>query len=95
MIRDDEIELYEQKIAEARVMSPGEKLLAGPRMFERWCELMREAIRLEIPWAGPSRVEEMLRDRIRLLREDDGDRYVPLASLRFEFLDLSTMRSGL
>jgi hypothetical protein len=37
--------LYAQQIDRARGMDPGEKLLEGPRLFERACRLMVEGIR--------------------------------------------------
>ena len=41
--------LYREEVARARTMSPGEKLLEGPRLFERACRIMADGIRHHRP----------------------------------------------
>lgn len=41
--------LYREEVARARAMSPAEKLLEGPRLFERACRLMADGIRHRHP----------------------------------------------
>jgi hypothetical protein len=41
--------LYREEVARARAMSPGEKLLEGPRLFERACRIMADGIRHRHP----------------------------------------------
>lgn len=65
-------EIYRQKLRAARAMSPEDKLLAGPRLFERSCRIMAEGIRSEYPDADEDRVQEILRGRLALLRRLRG-----------------------
>jgi hypothetical protein len=41
--------LYSEEIARARSMKPEEKLLEGPRLFDRACRLMADGIRHSHP----------------------------------------------
>ena len=41
--------LYREEVARARAMSPAEKLLEGPRLFDRACRLMADGIRHRHP----------------------------------------------
>jgi hypothetical protein len=41
--------LYAEEIARAREMDPAEKLLEGPRLFERACRLLMDGIRHQHP----------------------------------------------
>ena len=50
-------------------MSPEEKFLAGPRLFDQECRIMMDAIRDEFPEADKQRVREILKQRINLLRD--------------------------
>lgn len=67
-------DLYRQKVRAARAMSPEDKLLAGPRLFERSCRIMLDGIRSEYPEADEDRVQEILRERLALLRRLRGRR---------------------
>lgn len=60
--------LYREEILLARRMSPEEKFLAGPRLFDRVCRIMRDGIRDQHPGADEARVEEILQARLRLTR---------------------------
>lgn len=61
-------DLYWQKVRAAQAMSPEEKLLAGPRLFERSCRIMADGIRSEFPEAEEDHVQEILRERLARLR---------------------------
>jgi hypothetical protein len=52
--------LYAEEVARAREMAPGEKLLEGPRLFDRACRLMTDGIRHRHPEADDDAVHEML-----------------------------------
>jgi hypothetical protein len=41
--------LYREEVARARAMEPGDKLLEGPRLFDRACRLMADGIRHRHP----------------------------------------------
>lgn len=68
--------IYLDKIRAARAMSPEDKLLAGPRLFERSCRIMLDGLRHENPDADEARLETLFRERLaRWLRlEGDDDR---------------------
>lgn len=53
----------------ARRMSPEEELWAGARLFDDVCERMKAGIRMQFPEADERRVTEILRERLRRLRE--------------------------
>jgi hypothetical protein len=59
-------EIYREKVLRARMMSPGEKILAGPELFDLACEWARAGIRRQHPHAGEGQVLELLEQRIRL-----------------------------
>ena len=42
-------ELYRDEVARARAMNPEDKLLEGPRLFERACRLMADGVRHRHP----------------------------------------------
>ena len=41
--------LYREEVARARAMRPGEKLLEGPRLFDRACRVMADGVRHRHP----------------------------------------------
>jgi hypothetical protein len=62
--------LYREEIARARAMSPEDKLLEGPRLFERACRVMCDGIRHQHPELDDAGVLALLRarlDRVRAL----------------------------
>ena len=62
--------LYREEVARARAMSPEDKLLEGPRLFERACRVMRDGIRHQHPDLDDAGVMALLRarlDRVRAL----------------------------
>lgn len=60
--------LYIDKIRLARETLPEEKLLDGPRLFDRSCRIMLEGIRDQFPEASDKEVQRILRDRLDLVR---------------------------
>lgn len=61
-------ELYREEVLAARRMSPEEKLLAGPRLFDYACRITADGIRAANPDADERRVCELLRARLELAR---------------------------
>lgn len=59
-------EIYREKVLRARKMSPGEKILAGPELFDFACAWTRAGIRRENPEAAEQQLLKLLEDRIRL-----------------------------
>ena len=56
--------LYREEIARARSMKPEEKLLEGPRLFDRACRLMADGIRHTHPELDDDAVRTLLADRL-------------------------------
>ena len=56
--------LYREEIARARAMSPEDKLLEGPRLFDRACRVMGEGIRHQHPDLDEAGVLALLRERL-------------------------------
>ena len=67
-------DLFRQRVLAARAMPPEEKLLAGPRLFDRSCRIMVDGIRDEFPDADEIRVREILTERLALLRQLEQSR---------------------
>ena len=67
-------ELYRERVLNARRMPPEDKLLAGPRLFERACRIMVDGIRDECPEADEEQVRQMLAQRLTVARrlEESG-----------------------
>lgn len=63
--------LYREEVARARAMDPGEKLLEGPRLFDRACRVMADGLRHRHP----------------ALNEDEVRRRVEAQLARLEALD--------
>jgi hypothetical protein len=61
-------ELYRERVLRARATPPEEKLLDGPRLFEFTCRVMMDGIRDENPDADEIRVQQILAQRLDLLR---------------------------
>lgn len=60
-------DIFREKVLRARRMSPEEKLLDGPRLFDLACRIMMDGIRYQHPDADERRVREILRERLELL----------------------------
>lgn len=59
--------LYREEVARARTMSLEDKLLEGPRLFERACILMAEGIRHRQPGLDQRDVDRLIRRRLARL----------------------------
>ena len=72
-------DIYRQRVLRAREAPPGEKLLDGPRLFDRACEWMKAGIRDQFPDASDERVRQILADRINRLRQiEEQGLYLPV-----------------
>lgn len=60
--------LYRERVLRARKMKPEDKLLAGGRLFELSCRIMRDGIRDQFPDADEAKVEQELKRRLKLMR---------------------------
>jgi hypothetical protein len=60
--------IYRERVLRARATPPEEKLLGGAQLFERACNIMRDGIRHDFPDADDERVEQILRERLDLVR---------------------------
>ena len=63
--------LYREEIARARGMAPEEKLLEGPRLFERACRLMLDGIRHQHPELDDAGQQALLLARLDRLHALD------------------------
>ena len=61
--------LYREEVARARSMAPGDKLLEGPRLFDRACRLMAEGIRHQHPELDDQGVRTILAARLARLHK--------------------------
>ncbi len=64
-------EVYREEVARARAMPPAEKLLEGPRLFERACRLMIDGIRFQHPGLDDEGVRNILHERLARLKALD------------------------
>ena len=60
--------LYAEEVARARAMSADDKLLEGPRLFERACRVMIDGIRHHHPELDEHAVLALLSARLTRLR---------------------------
>ena len=60
--------VFRDRVRAARSMPPEEKLLAGARLFDRSCRIMADGIRDEFPDADEQRVQQILLERLELIR---------------------------
>jgi hypothetical protein len=60
--------LYREEVARARAMSPGEKLLEGPRLFDRACRVMADGVRHRHPELDDEAVKGMVEAQLRRLK---------------------------
>jgi hypothetical protein len=61
--------IYAERVRVARLVPPAERFFAGSRLFERSCRIMRDGIRHQFPDADEQRVEEILEERLALVRK--------------------------
>jgi hypothetical protein len=64
--------LYAEEVARARAMSPEDKLLEGPRLFDRACRLMAAGIRHEHPQLDEAAVKALVIQRLAIADRLDG-----------------------
>jgi hypothetical protein len=64
--------LYAEEVTRARAMSPGDKLLEGPRLFDRACRVMLDGIRHQHPELDDAAVRALLAARLSRLRALEG-----------------------
>lgn len=67
-------ELFRERVRRAREMSPEEKLMAGPRLFDLACKVMADGIRHQYPDADEEQVQKLLRERLALARRLEESR---------------------
>ena len=60
------VDLYAEEVVRAREMSPEDKILAGPRLFQYACQITKDGIRAQFPDADPAEVRRILRERLAL-----------------------------
>jgi len=60
--------LYREEILQARRLTPEQRLLAGPRLFDSACEVAKAGIRWQHPDANEDQVLNILRQRLVLAR---------------------------
>ena len=63
----DQIE--RDKIRRAEKMSPGDRLLAGPRLFDLASQFTKAGLRAQHPGASEDRIHELFRERLRRVRQ--------------------------
>ena len=63
--------LYRQAILRARAMSPEEKFLAGPRLFDDACRVTLDGIRHQFPGIDDERANQILKQRLAWQRQRD------------------------
>jgi hypothetical protein len=61
--------LYRQRVERARATPPEEKLLDGPRLFDRVCRIMRDGIRMQFPEADEEAVRRILLERLAIAEQ--------------------------
>jgi len=62
----------QEEIEEARRMSPEDKLMAGARLFDEECRLLRNEIRRVSPELAPEEVERILCERLDIIHDRAG-----------------------
>lgn len=65
----------QEEIDAARRMPPAEKLVAGLRMFDEECRLLREEIRQKFPELTNEEVEHVLGERLDVIHDRAGREY--------------------
>lgn len=62
-----------QEIEAFHRMTDEERFLAGPRLFDLACRVALDGIRHDHPDATPEEHHRILRERVELLRQMEGD----------------------
>ena len=75
-------EICLSKLEQARQLSVGQRLLAGPELFDMGLMLMRSGIRMRYPEYNEKQVNNEIFRRLEIARRiDDGNRYRPLDAI--------------
>ncbi len=75
-------EIFLSKLEQARQLSVGQKLLAGPELFDMGLTMMRSGICMRYPEYNEQQVNNEIFRRLEIARRiDDGDRYCPLDAI--------------
>jgi hypothetical protein len=64
--------LYREEVTRALAMSPEEKVLEGPRLFDRACRVMADGIRHQYPDLDEDGVLALLRQRLDRVSAIEG-----------------------
>ena len=67
-------QLYRNEVLAARVMTPEEKLLAGPQLFDFACRIALDGIRNQFTDADEQRTGQILAERMELGRRLENAR---------------------
>ena len=67
-------QLYRDEVLAARVMTPEEKLLAGPQLFDFACRIALDGIRNQFPDVDEQRIGQILAERVELGRRLENTR---------------------
>ena len=67
-------DIYRDRVLRARATPPAEKFFGGPQLFERACRIMVCGIRHQFPNADDLEVDQILTQRLQLLRRLEGAR---------------------
>jgi hypothetical protein len=63
--------LYREEVARARAMQPEDKLLEGPRLFERACRIMADGVRHRHPEWDDQAVQAQVAEQLRRVKALD------------------------
>jgi len=66
--------LYRDEVLAARAMTPEEKLLAGPQLFDFACRIALDGIRNQFPDVDEQRIRQILAERVELGRRLEHSR---------------------
>ncbi len=67
-------QLYRDEVVAARAMTPEEKLLAGPLLFDFACRIALDGIRKQFPEVDEHRIRQILAERVELGRRLENTR---------------------
>jgi hypothetical protein len=65
-------QLYRERVEKARRMSAEDKFFGGARLFDRSCRIMADGVRSQFPGVHERRVQEILRERLNLIRQREN-----------------------
>jgi hypothetical protein len=67
-------QLFRDEVLAARDMTPEEKLLAGPQLFDFACRIALDGIRNQFPNADEQRIRQILAERVEMGRRLENAR---------------------